>query len=363
MRILSVPFPAWETVFSAEAAAAAFNGLGSAAVRDGVPDYLPLMPERAASLFLPDSPFPDPAAAGVDRVKRAVFALSGDGSIAGLACGNASPASETAYVTVLLTDRHDAEGEEIRRELLDALTGDLRAVNPGLKRVSWIFYNPTLVPWRLPESFSGACQTRPTHPGAPGVAETDPARKTLLEAGWREFAPLCAYCRTLADYEVPEPLRLRTEENAARGLFVEEYDPALHASFGPLLYALGCEDWRRTVLGNAEKEKPLPVMIAADRSPEALAENGGKGFVCGFAGPMKRAEDGRGYFAGIGIHPAYRSRGLGSTLFAGLCRGLKALGADYMTLFTGVGGTASRIYEKAGFIPACRFAGMEKELS
>ena len=31
-----------------------------------------------------------------------------------------------------------------------------------------------------------------------------------------------------------------------------------------------------------------------------------------------------------------------------LCAGLKDLGADYMTLFTGTDGTAARIYENAG---------------
>ncbi len=95
---------------------------------------------------------------------------------------------------------------------------------------------------------------------------------------------------------------------------------------------------------------------------ETLEKNGGRGFVCGFAGPLRREENGRGYFAGIGIHSDYRSRGLGSCLFAALCRGLKSVGADYMTLFTGTDGTASRIYEKAGFTPAARFSAMEKTL-
>ena len=338
------------------ALAALFDRLSRTASENGAPDYCPLTKERTAALL--SSHASD--AAGAERNRVVLWAYDGDapGDAAGMIAGNASPGSDTGYVTVLLTDRPGGEGERIRRELLRGLTESLWAVNPGLRKLRWVFYNPDLLPWRLSGPFSSC-----VHPGAPGVMETDPARETLLCDGWREFAPLTAYARPLADYEIPEPLTVRMEENAARGLFTELYDPALHGSFLPLLDALGSDDWRRAVLGNAESERPLPMMIAADRSPETLEKNGGRGFVCGFAGPLRREENGRGYFAGIGIHPDYRSRGLGSCLFAALCRGLKSVGADYMTLFTGTDGTASRIYEKAGFIPAARFSAMEKTLT
>lgn len=343
--------------------ARAMQNLIRSAGKNGAPGYLPLPERRTAELLLPGFPFPDPEAAG-DRIKAAVLAVEGENEnenpIVGLAAGNASPSSETAYVTVLLTSREGGEGEAVRKELLERLTAELFGINPRLARLRWVFYNPCLLPWRLPHTDGEPA--RCAHPGAPGVAEEDPARGTLLSDGWRDFAPLTVYARSLPSYEIPEDLARKTAENAALGLKIEEYDPRLHGSLVPLVESLGSEDWRRTLLGNAAAEDPLPVMVAADRSDRALREHGGLGFVCGFAGPMKRTEDGRGWFAGIGIHPAYRSRGLGSTLFAGLCRGLRDLGADYMTLFTGTGGTAARIYEKAGFRPARQFFAMEKIL-
>ncbi len=341
---------------TASEAASVFARLSGAASRLGAPDYLPLTEEQAQALFLPDAPFP-PGSAGEGRTKVFLALADESGNTTGLIAGNAGAADDTAYVTVLMTDREGGEGEAVRRALLSSMETALSGINPRLRRMRWVFYNPALLPWRLPEPFSACC-----HPGAPGVMASDPAMGTLAVDGWREFAPLTVYARPLSDYEIPAALTGRMKENAERGLYTELYDPALHGSFLPLLDALGSADWRRAVLGNAESANPLPMMIAADRSPETLAKNGGRGFVCGFAGPLKRTEDGRGYFAGIGIHPDYRSLGLGSCLFAALCRGLKAIGADYMTLFTGTDGTAARIYEKAGFAPAARFSAMEKKL-
>lgn len=341
----------------ASGAAAVFERLSGAASRQGAPDYLPLTEEQAAALFLPGAPFPA-GSAGEGRTKAVLTLADDSGRPAGLIAGCSGAEDNTAYITVLMTDREGGEGEAVRRELLSSMQAALAEINPRLRRLRWVFYNPALLPWRLPEPFSACC-----HPGAPGVMATDPAMGTLLADGWREFAPLTVYARPLIDYEIPAALTGRMKENEDRGLFTELYDPALHGSFLPLLDALGSADWRRAVLGNAESAHPLPMMIAADRSPETLLKNGGRGFVCGFAGPLKRTEDGRGYFAGIGIHPDYRSLGLGSCLFAALCRGLKELGADYMTLFTGTDGTAARIYEKAGFIPAARFSAMEKTLA
>ena len=105
------------------------------------------------------------------------------------------------------------------------------------------------------------------------------------------------------------------------------------------------------------------VVVAADEREETLRKRGGRSFVCGFAGPMRRTPDGRGWFAGIGIHPDYRRLGLGSTLFAALCEGLGSLGADYMTLFTNTDGAAHRIYEAAGFEARQTISAMECDLS
>ena len=321
--------------------AEAYNRMAAAAF------LLPIGDEEAGALFLPGHPLPIP---GISAEKTAIFAEN-DGIIAGFAAGNAVPGAQTGYVTVLL-----APDDGMRHALLDRLTAAMREKDPSLRRLRWVFYNPCLLRWRLPgpEGFS--------HPGLPGVPEDSPLYGFLRDEGWQVFARMNVYARVLADYRIPPPLRDKIAQNAASGLSVRLWDPVSDGSFRPLTDALGSDDWRRTLLANEASEAPLPVMIAADERAEIRERNDGRAFVCGFAGPMRRTEDGRGYFAGIGIHPDYRRRGLGSTLFAMLCDGLRALGADYMTLFTGADGAAHRIYEAAGFEARRAVAAMECDL-
>ena len=308
---------------------------------------LPIGEAEAAALFLPGHPLPDP---GICAVKSAVFAHNGAVD-AGFAAGNTVPGSETAYLTVLF-----APDDGTRRALLSELIAAMRAENPAWKRLRWVFYNPCLLRWRLPGP------GRFEHPGLPGVPEDSPLHAFLLAEGWRDFARMNVYLRPLADFRIPDGIREKIEENAAAGLAVRLWDPASDGSFAPLTDALGSDDWRRTLAANEASPAPLPVMIAADERAEARAKNGGRAFVCGFAGPMRRTENGRGWFAGIGIHPDYRRRGLGAALFASLCEGLRALGADYMTLFTGSDGPAHRIYEAAGFEVRRTVCAMELSL-
>ena len=307
------------------------------------PSILPLNPETGGALLTPGFPFPDPSLPGK---KAAVFCREG-GEVVGLAAGNAVPGSPTGYVTALL-------GPEpaVLRELLGSLTESLKRIDPALRKLRWVFYNHALFRWRL----SGGWE----HPGMPGVPADSPLSAFLAGEGWREFARMNAYGRSLAGYEIPGALSSRIAALRKEGLFAGLWDPALHGSFAPLAEALGSEDWRRQLEHNEAAAAPLPVVCAADMSREILAENGGRGFVCGFAGPLRVERCGRGWFAGIGIHPDYRRRGLGSVLFASLCRELAEMGAAYMTLFTGAEGAARRIYEAAGFRAFRTFSGMEK---
>jgi len=71
---------------------------------------------------------------------------------------------------------------------------------------------------------------------------------------------------------------------------------------------------------------------------------------------------GRGFFLGIGIHSDYRGVGAGKALFAALCKGLKGIGASFMTLFTGEENPARNIYEAAGFKIVKSWVVMRKEV-
>ena len=64
--------------------------------------------------------------------------------------------------------------------------------------------------------------------------------------------------------------------------------------------------------------------------------------------------------AGAAIAPALG--GAGTALFASLCMGLKDMGAEYMTLFTGENNPARNIYRAAGFKIVRTWANMRREL-
>ncbi|WP_332310194.1 GNAT family N-acetyltransferase [Paenibacillus sp. P22] len=63
-----------------------------------------------------------------------------------------------------------------------------------------------------------------------------------------------------------------------------------------------------------------------------------------------------------GVEPSHEGHGLGTILFFRLCEAFRSAGAEYMSLYTGSGNPALRIYEKAGFRTVKEFAVMRKEL-
>ena len=91
-----------------------------------------------------------------------------------------------------------------------------------------------------------------------------------------------------------------------------------------------------------------------------IAEKDGE--ILGWTGPIRTQPSGRGYFAGIGVHPKTQGRGLGKSLFCHLCDESRKNGAQFMTFFTGKDNPARNIYLSAGFKIVQSFAVMEKTL-
>ena len=308
----------------------------------------PITADEFRTLFLPDVPFPNPDHA--DSVKVCLTACDASSELFGFAAGNTVPGSTNGYITCVVTKY---ERRHIGKALLAELEAKLRRINPALAKYRIIFYNPALLRWVVPETDDAL------HPGMPAMDVGSRAYVWFQNMGYRNLVFLNAYYKKISgdDVTYPEKISKKMKENEQRGLRITLYDRQKHGSFLPLIESLGSADWRSAILRNEAREHPLPMMVAVD---ESSPDENGRAFVCGFAGPMERQDCGRGYFAGIGIHEDYRNCGLGSTLFAGLCRGLADVGADYMTLFTGEDSTARRIYEAAGFRAARSFAGMEK---
>ncbi|MFC3799441.1 GNAT family N-acetyltransferase [Cohnella sp. GCM10012308] len=319
----------WEDRY-ADAVVALWNG---AAVRDG---YKELTRDTFTEIFTANRYF-DPAGA---------FVLLDEGQVRGFSCGCTGddlPLGETAgYVAcVVLADGFGSDAH--RATLLEALEARFREL--GKRRSEVLFFNPMRLPWYIPGTPGHE------HNNAPGVPADTALYRFLLDNGYIDRARQCAMYRPLADFAIPADILAKEAKAAKEGYTVELFDPNKHSGLADMLAGLANPAWEREIA--ACTAGGVPVVIAADH----------EGRAAGFAGPVVRQDNGRGYFAGIGVHPDHEGRGLGSILFFKLCEALQGVGADYMSLFTGSNNPALRIYEKAGFTTVRQFAIMRKELT
>ena len=215
----------------------------------------------------------------------------------------------------------------------------------ALIKIEISFFDPIKLEWYIPGG-NGA-----DHNNSPGVDVSIPAYIFFKNLDFIDIAYQNSFYMLLKGYEFNNKIHEKQKKMEERGYSVCFYDKNKHYGFEELCEDLGSEDWRWHIFTNLEKPEPDPILI--------IEHNGRIG---GFAGPLRVQESGRGFFAGIGVHTDFRSGGSGSVLFATLCKELKNLGADFMTLFTGELNPARNIYRAAGFKIVKTWADMRKEL-
>jgi ribosomal protein S18 acetylase RimI-like enzyme len=280
-------------------------------------------------------------APGIAKVGFIAFA---GGAAAGFAAGCRRAGAPAGYVTFVLVDRahrRAGAGTALLRAVEQALG---EADGAALTALEARFFNPENLEWIVPGTPGH------DHPNAPGVDVAGPGYLFMKNNGYRDADMENSYYRCLAGFGLSPAIAGSIGELARQGLVIMYYDAAVHTGLEDLLDDLGSEDWRAILLANAERPGGgLPLLVVADGAR-----------VCGFAGPLDVQPSGRGWFAGIGMHSAYRKRGAGKALFSSLCVGLRDRGAGFMTLFTGEGNPARNIYESAGFKIVKTWAGMRK---
>jgi len=214
----------------------------------------------------------------------------------------------------------------------------------GKKLIRLFFLNPINLEWFVPG-------TKADHPNAAGIAYNTPFYFLLLANGYNTRTQEDTYYVDITTYEIPEKVLQREKENAKDGYNITLYDPEKHHGFKELFIdGLNNPGWYQTVKANLAMENPDPMLIAEK-----------DGEIVGWTGPMHNEPSGRGYFAGIGVHPKTQGRGLGKSLFCHLCDESRKNGAKFMTLFTGSTNPARNIYLSAGFKVIQSFATMYKE--
>lgn len=244
------------------------------------------------------------------------------------------------YVScVLLAEKADCK--QNTAALLDALEDAFRKAGRRCSAVT--FFNPIRLPWVIPGTEGHQ------HNNAPGVATDLPLYDHMLNHGYREVTRECAMYRSLSGYQTPDWVEEKAARMASVGYTVARYDPGAHTGLTEMLDALENPMWSQEIPAAGAAGMELLVGLCGPA-------------VAGFTGPVYPEETGRGYFAGIGVAPQYERHGLGTLLFYRLLECEKEAGAKYMSLFTGEGNPAKRIYLDAGFQAVRTFGVMLKEL-
>ncbi|GGI46787.1 hypothetical protein GCM10008018_18820 [Paenibacillus marchantiophytorum] len=300
------------------------------AVRDG---YKELTRQSFDEIFL-SNPYFD---------KKNTFVRLVSDQVQGFACGCTGddlPLGNVAgYITcIVLSQPHQTDGNY--GELLAAL--EQRFIDLGKKQADILFFNPMLLPWYIPDT------PNHEHNNAPGVPVDSRLYAYLLAHGYQERAKQCAMYLNLAGFTLPQEIKAKEDKAGAQGYQVALFDPMKHAGVDHMLNGFNNVLWQKQI-GQCVADG-VPVVIAAY-----------KGEPVGFAGPVIRQANGRGYFAGIGVLPDHEGHGLGSILFFKLCEAFHAIQTDYMSLYTGSTNPAIRIYEKAGFTTVKQFSVMRRE--
>jgi len=276
--------------------------------------------------------------------KETAFILLESDQVKGFACGCTGddiPLGKVAgYITciVLSSELHTNENYKL---MLDALENRFRIL--GKTQADMLFFNPMLVPWYIPDT------PKHEHNNAPGVPVNSFLYSFLLNEGYIEREIEVAMYLNLSNFSIPDDIKAKEAKAALQGYSAELFDSERHSGIEEMLNGFDNPLWKTQIPQYVSNN--VPIVIAAL-----------EGKIVGFAGPVIRQDNGRAFFAGIGVHPDYEGHGLGSILFFKLCEAFQNIQTEYMSLFTGHKNPAIRIYEKAGFKKVKQFAVMRRIL-
>lgn len=266
------------------------------------------------------------------------------GKTIGFCSGVIYPSRNTSYITMILVSkkyRNMGVGKQLFIKLEKALIKD-----KNIEKIDLLFTNPINLVWTVPNTLNHE------HPNSPGVDLKGDGYLFFKNLGFRDFAYQNSYYKKISDYEYSKHILLRIKKAKENNITTSFYDINNHVGLKELMKDLNSVAWEDEVLVHVKEKKEKNTLL--------VALDGNK--VIGFTGPIHKEDNGRGYFAGIGIHSLYRGKGIGTLLFSRLCMGFKEIGVSYMTLFTGKNNPARNIYEREGFKIVRSWANMRKEV-
>ena len=215
----------------------------------------------------------------------------------------------------------------------------------GRSSARLVFLSPINWPWYIPHT------EHHEHPGTPAIRINSEMYIFLYHHNYFVNSIHEGFHLPLSEYNLPDKVVKKMEENKARGLFVEMYDPSKHYGVEEFCDKINNPGFANSIRYNLKRDEPRPFLVASHN-----------GKMVGWTGAMYTESTGRGHLDGICVDPDTRGGGLGKALFCYLCDYLKQHGSSYMTFFTGLDNPARRIYLFAGFKIVQSFADMKKDL-
>lgn len=246
------------------------------------------------------------------------------------------------YIVFVLVKK-EFRKQGIGSKLLETLIEQFK----NLKKTNIVisYRNPLTLEWHVPK------KKNIVHNNAPGVPCRSDGYDFFLKNGFISQRIEDGLFLSLNDFILPDSFFEKKDKLSILDIDITMYDAALHYGFDELFDALGGEVWRKTINDNAKRNAPLPVLVASKC-----------GKIVGFAGPIDKEENGRGWFNGIATHPDFERNGIAFVLFCSLMMEFKKIGASFSTIFTDEDNPALILYKRVCFEVGCKFSLMNKEI-
>lgn len=263
-----------------------------------------------------------------------------DDNIHGFISG--SVVHQKAFITMVMV-HPEKQRRKMGSFLLKTFEDTILSNYPDVQKIEILFFNPIQLEWIIPNT------DHHDHPNAPGVDQSSDAYHFFLHHGYIPFAKQNAYYKPLNKFEYSLTILDLISKLHHMNIHITFYQPHIHDGFEKLFSDLNNTYWTDEISKAILHQEPV---LIAEKDNQMI----------GFTGPLKIQPSKRGYFAGIGVHSAYRGLGIGKVLFASLCMNLFILGAEYVSLFTGENNPARKIYENEQFEIVKSWANMRKEI-
>ncbi|MBQ8293106.1 MAG: GNAT family N-acetyltransferase [Bacilli bacterium] len=276
--------------------------------------------------------------------KEGTFVAFDEGKMVGFVSANVRDENPntSGYVHTIIVDK-SYRRQGIGGKLIELAEEYIKG--KGKASVRFVFLSGINWPWYIPYT------EKHMHPGMPAVRMNSDFYIFLYHHGYVVNSIHEGFHLPLSEYELPDAVVKKMEQNKERGLFVELYDPAKHYGVEEFCQKIEKSNagFANAIRYNINREKPYPFLCANE-----------SGRMVGWTGAIWNEPSGRGHFDGIIVDEDIRGAGLGKALFCYLCYQSKLNGAQYMTFFTGLDNPARYIYLGAGFKIAQSFADMKK---